>query len=793
MRKLLIIALSNLKKRKSNSIILLLLVMVSTVLMYSGIAVLARVDKFLDEKKEDLNGADVMVYTSRGYESYVEPVIESIDGYKSFEKEEECYISSTVVNNNCDETLESVTLIICRQSASRDISVVHKMKDDGEFNDDSIIVPYYFYTLGYRAGDELSLDDGDKKYKFVINGFSEDVMLCSPSNVSMFLMYVSDESYEEVESSTGCIYQDCYRIILKDGYSSVNYEGELFSKLNEISVEGFVVNTSFEYDSMKVGAGYMVNIIMAIIVLFAFLILIIVAIVMHFSINSHIESNLPNIGTLESIGYTSKQLRLSSIIEFMSIALVGYIVGIFASLGFSSIISKIVSSSIGLLWVNKYSILGTLLSLVSVVIIVILVTYLSSRKYSKITPLIAFRGGIDTYNFKKTKLPLATSKLGVNSTIGVKGALQNKKQSITMLIIIIILSFSCVAMIGIYYNFTYDTKAIEEIVGIEKPDAQIANMGVYSGESGEKFTTICEEVLTMDGIKNAYYEESRNMKISNNGEEIFVYTTARTNYDCCRTFKAYKGRLPQHDNEVVLTLPVTKQLGVDIGDVVTLNDKGVSKEFVVVGINQQISNLGKAAQITMGGLLQIDTFAVPSALSIYLEDGYDIDEFVDKINSTYPASAVACANFITLYNQTMFSITSAMSMVCILFVALMGCVIVLVLYMIIKMKIIRERQMIGVYKAIGYTTRDIIIQMLMNLIPVITIGTLIGVILGKFFTGSLVAGALSISGITKVNITMTFTLIASSFIGIIVFSGIVIVLCSLKARKIEAYKLITEQ
>ena len=67
-----------------------------------------------------------------------------------------------------------------------------------------------------------------------------------------------------------------------------------------------------------------------------------------------------------------------------------------------------------------------------------------------------------------------------------------------------------------------------------------------------------------------------------------------------------EGREPASDNEVMMTGAIARQLGVTTGDVITLTSGDISKEFIVIGINQRLEMAGKTMVITYEGLERLD-------------------------------------------------------------------------------------------------------------------------------------------------------------------------------------------
>src|SRR5699024_1335128 len=128
--------------------------------------------------------------------------------------------------------------------------------------------------------------------------------------------------------------------------------------------------------------------------------------VIKFSVSNNIEEGMVNIGVLKAIGYTSRQILSSVILQYILIALCGSIIGIALSYALMPLIGDIISTLSGLIWVQRFDMTVNLVSIFFVMICVVLVTLLSAFRVKKILPVVALRGGIQTHSFRKNHIPL---------------------------------------------------------------------------------------------------------------------------------------------------------------------------------------------------------------------------------------------------------------------------------------------------------------------------------------------------------------------------------------------------
>ena len=250
---------------------------------------------------------------------------------------------------------------------------------------------------------------------------------------------------------------------------------------------------SFDIEIIETSRVLMAFIMAVMVIAFAFIIVAVCLIVVRFRISNSIEEDMAKIGSLKAIGYTSRQIILSIVLQFVLIALTASILGIILSYMTTPIISDVFAQQSGIKWIQGFDLYISTMSLGLIIIIVMLIAYISSRKIKRLNPIVALRGGIITHNFKKNHLPLEHSRGNISFFLAIKNLLQNKKQGIMITIIMFAVSFTGVFAVVMFYNTTVDTKAFNETPGIE-----LSNV-VLSLKTDTDHDRIKEEVINMEG------------------------------------------------------------------------------------------------------------------------------------------------------------------------------------------------------------------------------------------------------------------------------------------------------
>ena len=793
---LLMIAKGNMKKKKSSMVLILLLVTISTMLLYTGVNVITNVDGFLDNRNEEQNGSDFFLVCNEGYDEEIQNILKGVEGYDYSERENTiALISSSIKNVSKNLDKENFSFLTFDIKGERSISDLEFLQTNGEMKENSIVIPAYFnISKGYEVGDTIEIQNGDKSYAFEIYGFSEDIMFSTPSNVTVFEIFINKDIQNKIRSEdSSTLPQSCFKVKLKDGYATKEYEDRVTTDIsNKITDRKFKTNVVLNYDIMKMGTMIFTNIMMGIISIFSIIVVIISMIVIRFSIKTSIESNMQNIGVLEALGYTSKQLKIATVLEYLIVSVIGAVLGLLVSTLSSRIIATIVSSAIGLSWNISFDVRIAALSIIVVILSVLLVTLISSASFKKINPLIALRNGINNHNFKINPMPLSKSKLGLNTTIGLKEMLHNKKQNISMAIIIMLLSFTSIVAIGIYYNFGINQDSLMDIIGLEKPDILISSPDCYGAGGNSNIYKVFDEIEDRDDVDNTLFYSTEKAKLTSGDKSLSLDLNIVSEFENIKILTIVEGRVPKHDNEIIVTSKVLEGLDAKIGDTIYVEALGEKEDFIIVGVSQQIPQMGYSAKVTEEGINRIIDSYKGSSLYVYLKDGESTQKVVDKLKDEYKDINLSIVNFENTYNTVLSTFNGGVAILSIVCSAVTVVVIVLILFMLIKMKLLKDRRILGVYKAIGYTTRQLMWQTTMNFAPVISIGALLGIILGKIFVNPVFALCLSFSGIKKCYLNINLGILLITFVSITALAFAISMFYARKVKNIEAYKMIVE-
>lgn len=780
--KIMNLAMANIRKSKSATFSLCIFILVATLLLNIGLMVITQLSAFFDQKAEQLKDPHLIIAMDQGsYHSTYAEFLADYSGVKETETEEIINMNLAKYHFGNGELTNSA--VIFNADTNRTIGPLQMIEKLNPPSINDIFVPYSFKTDGtYQLGDDFTITYQDKQYEYRIAGFFETTMMGTNNNGVMKFM-LPEPSYQsladEIDSqSKGMIIS----IVMEDKTKSPKLKNDFIENVKESQLEQpTTFMMALDTEEVKSVNTLTISIIATILVAFAAIIVLVSLIVIKFNISNNIEDGMTNIGVLKSIGYTSRQIILSTILQFILITFCASVAGVVLSYALMPLIGGIISTLTGLVWVQTFDIFVNLISIFFVAISVVSVTLISAFRIRKILPVEALRGGIQTHNFRKNHFPLATAKGKLHFLLAMKSMLANSKQNIMIILIVMALTFATVFSAVLYYNIASDKSAFVNLFGSEPANVYIAVKP--AAETRELLSNIEQ----MDHVRKVNIFDMINTKID--GQT--VYTNVTDHYSQLENNVVYEGRQPKHENEISISWIVSNQINKGIGDIVDVEYGAETVSYLVTGLSQSIGNLGQIASLTMEGIHQLQPDYKGSTLYVYL-DGISNKDFMKKVQEQYGNDIVETLDIDENIESQTGMYTAAVFAVLLMVLIITVLVVVMILYLVIRTMIIKRKKEFGVLKAIGYSTIQLMNQISISFLPIITAGVTIGGILGYFFTNPMLSLLLSAAGVKRLHFTIHIPSIIILCFSILIVAYIVSMIISRGIKKISAYRLITE-
>jgi len=273
-------------------------------------------------------------------------------------------------------------------------------------------------------------------------------------------------------------------------------------------------------------------------------------------------------------------------------------------------------------------------------------------------------------------------------------------------------------------------------------------------------------------------------------DQIFN-TRAFTNAEENEALVPIEGRLPKHNNEVMLATNAASMLKVGVGDVVTVKMGNKEDTYLVTGLCQVMNNMGQMGYMTLEGIEKLSGHLEWLSYMIFLKDGQTIDDFKDTFLRDYPD--VEVTDFRQNAEGTIGVIKSGIKAVALLIAFLTAIIVAFVESLVIKTQITRTWRDLGVSKALGYTSNQLIVQTMLSNMPSVLIGCVAGLILAACSSEKVMSVLFSIFGFKKSIFYVNFS---SYVIAIVLILGIALLTSAHIGKRIktlEPVKMITEE
>ncbi|MBR5416498.1 MAG: ABC transporter permease, partial [Clostridiales bacterium] len=337
----------------------------------------------------------------------------------------------------------------------------------------------------------------------------------------------------------------------------------------------------------------------------------------------------------------------------------------------------------------------------------------------------------------------------------------------------------------IYQNFALEQESLLKLVGFEAADVQCTCV-----ENPEIVDLLNEDprverTLLMRSVSN--------VEVRSAEKTTALGIDAYNDVDALQYEFVLEGRVPQNENEIVLTIVNSKKLDAKVGDVVNVINPqtGEAIPYTVCGIDQKINNMGNKALLSDAGIKRLDPEHKYVDCMIFLKDGVSVKDFQREWSKLYPKEAFILVD--DLIGSTIDTLVSAMSAICFIFVALTCFVVILTEILLTRSQIIRERSELGVSKAIGYTSGELIRRMIMSTLPVVVIGVLAGFVLQITLNDKMMGIGLSSFGIEKSNLSTNPLWFLLTLVIIVTCAVVTSWLNSRSISKLEPVRILKEE
>ncbi|MCI8281371.1 MAG: FtsX-like permease family protein [Lachnospiraceae bacterium] len=778
MRKLFLIVCSNIRKAKGQTAAIVVLILFAAMLLNLWLMLSMDYKANFDRYHEKLNAEHVTVTVDDHDGSIKEDLSEKLE--KDKDVAEYCldscmHMTGTFPYNDGD--LSSWFVFMKKQQA------IHRSVGKAEIVEDSddtsgVYLPMLYKTDEIQAGSPIEISIGSHTVTYTVCGFFNSVMTGS-HNCGLMELILTEDKYDELEALGYAPNATLCSIRLWDKSENVTYEAALKSVVSERFPNVVMISNSY---NMVLQARYISqSICSAIMSVMALLVLLIALIVIASNIINYIQVNMKNLGALKAVGYTSRQLICSLLLQFLGVTLLAALLGAGLSYCFLPSVNTMMISQTGIPYAIHFLPLPLVLSLFILGGTVALSVWLAARRIKKIEPIVALRFGLQTHNFTCNHVPLDQTKAPLNAALALKTTFSGVKHNITVCITMLILSLVIVFCGVMTANMIVDTTPFINLIVGETADSCVSVKPNMEEEFLRK--------MNDDGrVEKVYLQTSINVTHSGGAELLATLCDdfSRVNNQSI----VYKGRFPKYDNEIAIGARYAKEKGLTVGEEIEITANGKTENYLISGFTQITNYLGRDCLLTRSGYERLGTLS-DANYYINLTQGTDIDAFHEEVEEEFSGSINATVNIRSTVESSASIYVSLMTMIVLVILGLSVVIIAFVLYLLVRTMLNNKKRDYGILKSLGFTTRQLILQTSLSFMPAIIISAAVGLTIGCISINKLLSLFFCTLGILKCTFEVPVGFITAAGICLVLLAFAIACLLSLKIKRITPKALLS--
>lgn len=783
MNALLKLVLRQLRRTRRTSITLGLLIVLTAGLANIGLICATGYASNMDRTADELRTEHIALITQRQADGQViEDALSQDDRVTAIESTPVRTVLGSIDYAGAETSL---TLSLLDLDAPSDMGAPRIVRELDQPVSNPVYLPYLLESAGgYALGDEFVVRSIDGELRFHIQGFVESVNLGS-IQMGTIGMWLPRAGYEASAGQPGVSDGVMVKAMLTDPADGERVVGEVSGTVAD-SFRAAGEQPPFMLASAigmsKLALGFVPSLFAVALIFFAAITLLAVIVVLRFLVKNSIVRDLRGIGTLKAVGFTSGQVMGSYLAFFLTGALLCTIIGVGASYGVLPALAGTLSEQTGLIWEPAFSPFALVALLAAVGLAVAVTVTVAGRRIRRIPPVHALRGGLPTHSFSRNPLPLDKARGPLNVLLGLKSSLRRASQGTAVALVIGLVSLVSVFAAALYTNVLADSTRFANLAIGDFSDVE-----ARASETADRAQTI-ETVRSQPGVERAYYNDY--VDITSDGIAFVVQVT--DDYSVQRVSAIYEGRNPVHDNEIAIGGRLAELLGVEVGDTITLHVGSSEQEYVITGLLRLARNVGQFGELTTAAYQRLDPAFVPSGISVYADDGTTAAELLPRLREAGRGSLSLVIDNASNIRGQIDVYSGAAGVLAVAIVGITAAVVTLVILLVVTTTLIEERRPLGIHKAVGFTSRELMTQLCVSYLPPVVTGVLLGCLAGGIIVSPLLGLALSGFGLAKTSFAVDPWLVGGLGVAIIALATALTLWRSRQIGRISTYALVTE-
>ncbi|WP_151734037.1 ABC transporter permease ['Paenibacillus yunnanensis' Narsing Rao et al. 2020] len=721
----------DLQRKKTMNLVLLVLVILASTLVASGTNLLYTTSTAISSFIDKSNIADLIVTTADDQQTN-----SSVSAWAEGQQNIKAVYSQPLINVQARQ----IGLPEGRKGISTNVGLLLSTVPDeinlvfGENNGSLTLKPGEIAlpvslknATGLEAGEVMEFRLAGVTRTFKVAAFFKDAYLGSDL-LTIKRMMISGEDFAAIRSGVAAeTLSKLWSFVATSGTPG----GTLSAELAKAGIQ-----VTFEIDKSLVSASFMIDrIIAALIVAISLFLICIAFLTLRFTIVSTLQDEYRSIGIMKAIGFRNYSIKQLYLIKYLALSAVGGAVGLMLSLPLTRALSRSISQYI----IVPESFAGDVVaagSVIVTVVVILLFCLQCMRAIGRASAIDAIRLGHTGERFGKMRIVrLHRSRLLPPTVVLALSDVLGKLRSYTTLIITVVLS-TAVMIIPINLIHTISEPSFIEYFGTAPAD--------FYTKSEIADVTLSEVHAEMDRISQVFKEHD--YAVSMSVDYTFVTKYISDDGEDSRNIGGIKsepaaqhayldGVSPKLDNEIAITSIMSENYHKQPGDSIMFEIDGQKRTFLITGIFQTISNEGY--------MVRVSEQFVPKMVNSY-QFGGSIDvpdkqkpEIVAKMKAELPELEIKSAE--DMLSVVLGGFMGQLQSVKVMLIGIVCLIVFFIASLFVRLLIAKEVRGIAVMKSLGFTGGQIrqwqMLRILLLMLGSLVVGVLAANLLGERLFG----------------------------------------------------------
>ena len=758
----------NLKKDRSSYLSFGIIIMITALILNCAGVLLLQAERAYDEKFDKLNTAQVNVLLPETQDTAA--LGAALGAFGRVERHRAILTEAVVREfNGTDFDMNTVFYPLGDQKTLNHYELVSKTDAQVE---NPIYIPLYVSRFGgFGLNDRIVYVIDGKEQVFTVAGIIEE-MQYGNYGASMLCAYLPEESFESLaqEFSGKAVAE-----------YSLATEGDLDQAKSEISKvledRGVTMLSCLDCQRVKEARNQVCKLLILILAAFAMIILTVSVFLSNFRVRNAIESEIVNMSVLKALGYTGGQIVAGISAPYAMVAAVFSLLGVGVSYLALPLLAAVLTAQSGFAFDIRFDWLSLLGVTAVLTAVVTAFTFFSAGKIRKTQPIDGLRGNSGGKQSKKNRLPLDTTRGNTHLLLVLKQMVACRKQNILLFLVCAALTVLTAFSGSLLFNVAIKPDNFMSALSDETPDVIIRPVDGAAEQLGA--------VLKADpSVENALQYLTGSGKI----EEKTVKVFACRDFSQVRNDVCYRGKSPRAADEIALGSAFEERYR--IGDTVEIQLRDMTRSFRVTGFVQSVNLQGELCQLTLEGYQTLCKEMPTPDLYVYLDSDADAAEVAARYKESGLVLDTVNAQKLQTEARSMYMGITVAAVAVIFAVTVL--IVLFILYIVIKSLLVKRRQELGIYKAMGYTSAQLMAQTVASFLPVSAAAVLLSTGAAMLYLPGIYQVIFGALGVMKNNMEIDLGFLMLFALAQILVNVIISVILCMPIRKISAYALMKE-